>query len=486
MSLTLNTPQITSPKSGTNCFKNQASFLAWESRSRDTIEVKRCYVDVAGGDLIAGILLSQIIYWHLPDHEGQSRLRIERDGYKWLAKKRDDWWKECRITPRQFDLATKLLQSKNLIKTATYKFGNSPIKHIRIDWENFLNELQAVVQSPPDAPERIKTTFTRSDQNGNLTKCQSLNLQNGELELTKMSNLKLTFCQDDLIDTEITSKITSEITHNAPLASPPAPPTQECVCEKEELDLTTEEIELEKPTPEEPTSLLKKSESSQQTDNPSRGSTIAAASFDKSEQANNQLVAPNPKSASPTSLPDSTCYTMHPTEKTEQAMRESGLPPWMDKAGPNGWKAEFVESYRQYLNSTPRYAKELIRQATTGEAKNALTRLSKTDSGKAEIQNHWDSFNELKERQQPTQSKHNANSSNDDVLAMAIAADEERRQQEQSKQERKNEYRFSPQMLELKAKLQAAASSAKVPSNTRPSSTNLREVEAQLKLALRA
>jgi hypothetical protein len=177
---------------------------------------------------------------------------------------------------------------------------------------------------------------------------------------------------------------------------------------------------------------------------------------------------------------------MHPTEKTEQAMRVSGLPPWMDKAGPNGWKAEFVESYRQYLNSTPRYAKELIRQATTGEAKNALTRLSKTDSGKAEIQNHWDSFNELKERQQPTESKHNANTSKDDVLAMAIAADEERRQQEQSKQEHKNEYRFSPQMLELKAKLQAKANEPKVPSNTRPSSTNLREVEAQLKLALRA
>ncbi|WP_179070082.1 hypothetical protein [Nostoc sp. C052] len=82
----------------------------------------------------------------------------------------------------------------------------------------------------------------------------------------------------------------------SPLASPPAPPTQESVCEKEELDLTTEEIELEKPslgepTPEEPTSqqptsLSKNSESSQQTDNPSRGSTIAAGSFDKSEQSN--------------------------------------------------------------------------------------------------------------------------------------------------------------------------------------------------------
>ncbi|MHC5763216.1 hypothetical protein [Nostoc sp.] len=90
---------------------------------------------------------------------------------------------------------------------------------------------------------------------------------------------------------------------DAPLATPPAPPTQESVCEKEELDLTTEKIELEEPslekptpgepTPQLPTSLSKNSESLQQTDNPSRGSTIAAGSFDKSEQSNKpQLTCP--------------------------------------------------------------------------------------------------------------------------------------------------------------------------------------------------
>ena len=40
-------------------------FLEWERRSRDTIDVKRCYVDVAGG-LVAGVLLSQVVYWFLP------------------------------------------------------------------------------------------------------------------------------------------------------------------------------------------------------------------------------------------------------------------------------------------------------------------------------------------------------------------------------------------------------------------------------------
>ncbi|MDZ7950650.1 hypothetical protein [Nostoc sp. DedQUE09] len=80
---------------------------------------------------------------------------------------------------------------------------------------------------------------------------------------------------------------------DAPLATPPAPPTHESVCEKEELDLTTKEIELEEPNPQLPTSLSKNSESSQQTDNPSSGSTIAGGSFEKCEQANKpQLTCP--------------------------------------------------------------------------------------------------------------------------------------------------------------------------------------------------
>ena len=50
-----------------------SEFLAWESMSRDTIDVKRVYCDIAG-DLVAGVLLSQLIYWHLPDRNGDARL----------------------------------------------------------------------------------------------------------------------------------------------------------------------------------------------------------------------------------------------------------------------------------------------------------------------------------------------------------------------------------------------------------------------------
>ena len=59
-------------------------FLLWERASRDTLEVKRLYIDMAS-DLVAGVVLSQIVYWHLPSRDGQARLQVEREGKLWLA-----------------------------------------------------------------------------------------------------------------------------------------------------------------------------------------------------------------------------------------------------------------------------------------------------------------------------------------------------------------------------------------------------------------
>ena len=53
-------------------------FLSWEAKSRDIIDFKKIYVDIAD-DLIAGLLLSQIIYWHLPNEHGKTKLRVQKD-----------------------------------------------------------------------------------------------------------------------------------------------------------------------------------------------------------------------------------------------------------------------------------------------------------------------------------------------------------------------------------------------------------------------
>lgn len=133
-------------------------FLKWEGASRDTIDFKTIYVDMAD-DLVTGLLLSQIVYWYLPSKKGQSKLRIFKDGYYWIAKARHEWWDEIRIKPRQIDRAIAILEERGIIVTHLYRFNNAPTTHIRIDkdgflasWNSALARFDEMVKSeiPPD------------------------------------------------------------------------------------------------------------------------------------------------------------------------------------------------------------------------------------------------------------------------------------------------------------------------------------------------
>ncbi len=119
-------------------------FLLWERSSRDTLEVKRTYIDMAG-DLVAGIILSQIVYWHLPDREGNTRLRVSREGKLWLAKARTEWWDECRVTPKQVDRAMEALRHSGVIETRLFKFNGAPTVHIRLNETRFMELWEAQI-----------------------------------------------------------------------------------------------------------------------------------------------------------------------------------------------------------------------------------------------------------------------------------------------------------------------------------------------------
>lgn len=89
------------------------------------------FVDLAG-DVTSGLLLAQIAYWHGLDRRGQSRLTVERGGHLWLAKAREDWWEECRLTPKQVRRCLSVLEEKGLVATALWKFGGAPTTHVRL------------------------------------------------------------------------------------------------------------------------------------------------------------------------------------------------------------------------------------------------------------------------------------------------------------------------------------------------------------------
>ena len=120
---------------------NETEFVRQESASRDVIDVKRVYIDMAG-DLAAGVMLSQIVYWHLPDKNGVSRLKVERDGHFWLVKSREDWWDECRVKPRQADRILLALRLAGLIVCEVHRFSGAPTTHIRLNWPAFLTSYE--------------------------------------------------------------------------------------------------------------------------------------------------------------------------------------------------------------------------------------------------------------------------------------------------------------------------------------------------------
>ena len=149
---------------------NFTNFLSWEAASRDTLDVKRSYIDAAG-DVLAGIVLSEIVYWHLPDKQGHSKLRVtkkDKDGLgyqEWIAVRRYEWWDRTRMTPEQADYALRKLVKRGLIEKKVFKFDGSPTVHVRLLKDAFLATMQAILteeQVNPYLPETMPDL-----QNGN-------------------------------------------------------------------------------------------------------------------------------------------------------------------------------------------------------------------------------------------------------------------------------------------------------------------------------
>ena len=132
---------------------NYNQFLLWERATQDTLDLKKIYIDMAD-DLVAGIILSQIVYWNLPSRNGNSKLRVQKDGFMWIAKGSNDWYGECRISKYQVPRALKLLEDKQLIITKLYKFNGAATTHIRINIPIFMTTwAELVYQTDPDLVE---------------------------------------------------------------------------------------------------------------------------------------------------------------------------------------------------------------------------------------------------------------------------------------------------------------------------------------------
>jgi hypothetical protein len=132
-----------------------SQFLQWEKATQDVLDFKKIYVDVAG-DVMAGLMLSELVYWHLPSKEGKSRLRVKHEGRYWVASRRYEWWDRCRFKPRQADRAAKILIERGLVEKRIFKFCGETTAHFAINEAAFLQAWNAALESPavnPFAPK---------------------------------------------------------------------------------------------------------------------------------------------------------------------------------------------------------------------------------------------------------------------------------------------------------------------------------------------
>lgn len=198
-------------------------FLNWEKASRDTIDVKRIYIDMAE-DLISGLMLSQIVYWFLPNAYGASKLRVHKNGEDWIAKTYADWFQECRITKKQATACIQHLENLELIVTDIFHFGGKRATHIRINSEVFMEKFSRLVNNL-DNPDflgeywnEIKEKDNRSNaskmvtyQNGNIPKRDVITSQKGSLQSDKKEGCS--------IYTKNTEKNTTKTTYPAATAA---------------------------------------------------------------------------------------------------------------------------------------------------------------------------------------------------------------------------------------------------------------------------
>lgn len=182
--------------------------------------VHHAYVDISG-DLVAGLLLGQILFWFGVDKRGNTRARIQKDGHIWIAKTRADWHDEIRISPKQYDRAIKILKARHFVEVATFKFDGNPTTHIRI----VPSEINAAVDAWK--VEQAMSMFPKGEEpaaptgNVDIPQRSTTEHPDGAGRYYPMGNNEIS--QSGISSyTENTTEITTESTHIERSASPQA------------------------------------------------------------------------------------------------------------------------------------------------------------------------------------------------------------------------------------------------------------------------
>jgi hypothetical protein len=115
-----------------------------DAARKDSIDLKRVYIDLCEGNLYDAVLFSQIMFWHEPTKLGKQRLEVFRKGEYWLAKRYEDWQEECRIDANTARKCIDRLVKLGLIVKEIFHFNKKPTVHLRINKEVFEQRILAL------------------------------------------------------------------------------------------------------------------------------------------------------------------------------------------------------------------------------------------------------------------------------------------------------------------------------------------------------
>lgn len=114
-----------------------------EKKNR-TVAFTGRYVDLVGGNHKAALLLSQIIYWFLPDANGQPKLHVKRNGKYWLCKHRNGWWDDLRINKDQYDDLVRILERLGFVERRVILFSNKTTSAISLNVKYLFKKIQEI------------------------------------------------------------------------------------------------------------------------------------------------------------------------------------------------------------------------------------------------------------------------------------------------------------------------------------------------------
>lgn len=193
-----------------------------ELNARRGIFLDLTYIDITG-DIICGVLLSQLVYWFSDDEKGNSKLRVKKENRYWLSKSKNEWYEETRLSKKQLERAEKILKQMGIIEVKIFKFNGTPTNHYWFNWERFLEleEDSLLSRGEMDCPQRVQTDKPKGDNpiipNGSMENSNKVqpNLPKGDNQPTQNLPMESAETEQSITytTTETTSYITTESTH---------------------------------------------------------------------------------------------------------------------------------------------------------------------------------------------------------------------------------------------------------------------------------